>query len=125
MIRGEIDWGLVNHYYLWRALKESPEAPGANYFMPEGEVSSFINLAGAGVIHPRPAVLDLVRFLLSDEAQRYFAEETYEYPLVAGIEPAVDLEPLGEQMAGQLDFAAVSAALEPTLELISSTGLLQ
>ncbi len=125
VLRGEIDWGLVNHYYLWRALKEDPDAPGANYLMPEGEVSSFVNLAGAGVIDDRPAVLDLVAFLVSDEAQRFFAEETYEYPLVEGVEASVDLEPLGEQMSGQIDFGAVSDALEPTLELIASTGVLQ
>ena len=29
---GEIDFGLVNHYYLWRALKENPDAPAAETF---------------------------------------------------------------------------------------------
>ena len=122
VLKGEIDWGLVNHYYLWRAKKEDPEAPGANYLMPE---DGFVNLAGVGVLHDKPAVFDLVRFLLSDEAQRYFAEETYEYPLVDGVEATVDLLPLDEEVAGQLDFGAISDALEPTLELIASTGVLQ
>jgi iron(III) transport system substrate-binding protein len=44
VIAGEIDVGLVNHYYLLRALAENPAAPAANYFMPSGGVSSFVNL---------------------------------------------------------------------------------
>lgn len=123
-LQGEIDWGLVNHYYLWRALAENPEAPGANAFMAGDEVSSFINLAGAGALTERPEAIELIRFLVSDEAQQYFAEETFEYPVVAGIESGIELESLPQNM-GQFDFAEVSDNLEPTLEAIGASGLLQ
>lgn len=124
VIAGEIEWGLVNHYYLWRALAEDPEAPGRNFLMPEGRVSTFVNMAGAGVLSDRPEARDLIAWLLGEEAQEYFARETFEYPLVPGIEPAVELQPLAELAGEQIDFAAVSGELEATLQAIHDSGLL-
>lgn len=125
VIAGEVDWGLVNHYYLWRALQESPGAPAANFVMPQGAAASFINLAGAGAITDRPEVRLLVEFLLSDEAQRYFSEETFEYPLVAGVAAAAGLQPLDQVRTPEVDFAAVSAGLPRALALIHESGLLE
>ena len=124
VIAGEIDFGLVNHYYLLRALAEEPAAPAANYFMPAGGVSSFVNLSGAGLLRSTPAALALVDALLAEDAQRYFAEETFEYPLSAGVAPAPGLPPLGELGARQLPFDRVAEQLEETLELIAAGGLL-
>ncbi len=125
VIQGEVEWGLVNHYYLWRALKENPDAPAKNFVMDGDEVSRFLNLAGAGAISERAEALSLLRFLLSDDSQRYFAEETYEYPLVAGVEASPELIPIAQQTAGQPDFARLSEVLAPTLEAITTTGLLE
>lgn len=126
VIRGEVEWGLVNHYYLWRALKENPEAPARNFAMPTGDgVANFLNLAGAGVLSEHTGAATLLDFLLTEEAQSYFAQETFEYPLLPSVQPAVELLPLGDSVASQIDFPSVSEALPATLEAISSTGLLQ
>ncbi|HVR30832.1 MAG TPA: extracellular solute-binding protein [Thermoanaerobaculia bacterium] len=125
VIAGEIDWGLVNHYYVWRATTERPGAPAASFFMPEGEASSFINVAGVGVLGDRPEAIELVRFLLSPESQRYFAAETFEYPLLEGAEPAAALPPLAEVRTPEVDFGEVSAVLEETLAAIRKSGLLR
>ncbi|MDY7093435.1 MAG: extracellular solute-binding protein [Acidobacteriota bacterium] len=124
VLAGEIEWGLVNHYYLWRALAERPDAPGANFFMPEGPVSSFVNLAGVGMLHNTEASRAVLEFLVSDEAQEYFAQETFEYPLVPGVAAAVDLPPLSELKNTRVDFADAGAVLEETLEAIRASGLL-
>jgi len=124
VIAGEIDWGLVNHYYLWRALQENPDAPAKNFFMPSGDASSFINLAGVGVLSDRSAAFALVEFLVSDEAQTYFAEETFEYPLVPGVPASVELPPLSAMATPKIDYGAVSAALEDALEQITESGLI-
>jgi len=124
VIAGEIDFGLVNHYYLLRALVENPDAPAANYFMPSGPVSSFVNLSGVGVLRSTPESLALVEALLAESAQSYFAEETFEYPLSAGLAPAAGLPPLGDLRARQLPFDEVATRLEETLELIAASGLL-
>jgi iron(III) transport system substrate-binding protein len=120
---GEIDWGLVNHYYVWEAKKERPNLAAANFFMPDGNASSFVNVAGIALIDDDPDALRLIEFLLSDEAQRYFATETFEYPLVAGVEPPVALQPLDQIRTPEIDFARVSAVLPETLGLINARGL--
>ena len=125
VIAGEIDWGLVNHYYLWRALREDPDAPARNFFMPADDGSSFVNLAGAGLLREDSRSVELLRFLLSDEAQHYFAEETFEYPLVAGVDPAVALPPLSEVSISQMDYGRLAENLETVLQQISDSGLLQ
>lgn len=124
VIQGEVAWGLVNHYYLWRALSEQPDAPAKNFFMPEGEASSFVNVAGAGVVSEDEEALRLVEFLLSEEAQGYFARETFEYPLVPGVETAAELVPLQQLRTPEVDFGQVSAALDETVAAIQHSGLL-
>ena len=124
-IAGEIDWGLTNHYYLWRALNENPEATGANYFMPQGDASSFVNMSGVGILSDRAEAQQLVDYLLSEAAQLYFAEETFEYPLVPGVAASVDLPSLDGFTTPQADYGEVSAALEMALEKIAASGLLE
>lgn len=120
---GEITFGVVNHYYVWQAKKAKPELSVANHFFSEGDGSGFVNVAGVAVLSDKPAALELVRFLLSDPSQQYFATETYEYPLVASVKPAVDLPPIETLKTPAIDFALASKALPGTLELINSTGL--
>lgn len=124
VLAGEIEWGLVNHYYLWRALKEDPTAPGANFHMPGGEASSYVNLAGAAVLSDAPQAIDLVGFLLSDEAQQYFAAETFEYPLTGSVAAPEGLAPLAEVSTPDVDYGEVSAVLEETLETMRRARLL-
>ena len=121
--RGEIDWGLVNHHYLWRALQVDPEVPGKNMIMSGDAVSGFLNLAGAAMLSERPEAAELMRFLVSDQAQDYFSKETFEYPLARGLAPTVELQSLDTMIDGQIDFAQVSENLGPTLAAIAESGL--
>jgi len=120
---GEIEWGLVNHYYIWEAKKEKPGASLENFFMPQGEGSSFVNVSGVAQLSDDPDGAAFVSYLLSESAQRYFAEQTFEYPLVAGIQSPVALQPLDQIRTPQIDFARVSEALPETLKKITESGL--
>lgn len=124
VIAGEIDFGLVNHYYLWRAKQEDPSVTARNFVMT-GPGSSFVNVAGIGIISDRPEALELVGFLLSDDSQSYFSEQTYEYPLTSSVAPSVALAPLGEVDSPQVDFAQASESLEETLAAIDRSGLIR
>ena len=57
-----------------------------------------VDIAGAGIsrwsAHPRAATM-LLEFLLKPEAQKQFAAANFEYPVVAGVEPAPVLAGLG------------------------------
>lgn len=122
---GEIDFGLVNHYYLWQAKKENPETTVANFFMPEGEASSFVNVAGAGVLAASENAERFIAYLVSPEAQRYFATETFEYPLTEGADPVAGLQPLDDIRTPNVSMGKVSDLLGETLGLIQQSGLVQ
>jgi iron(III) transport system substrate-binding protein len=55
---------------------------------------------------------------------RFFAEETFEYPLVKGIEPSDQLDPLDELPSPQFDIQGLGGGLQRTVELIEQSGLL-
>ena len=97
---GEIDVGLVNHYYLHRFLAEEGESFRArNYHPRAGGPGSLIMVAGAGILSTsenRENGEKFLMFMLSSVAQRYFADETFEYPLAEGEETQRGLVPLSE-----------------------------
>ena len=126
VINGEIPVGLVNHYYLYRFLAEDPEITATLHFFPSGDVGSLINIAGAAILRTsdqQDQALELVDYLLSDPAQAYFAETTYEYPLVETVEPSVGLPALAEIEAPDIDLSDL-ADLQGTLEMIEDSGAL-
>ncbi len=124
---GEIAVGFVNHYYLHRFLAEEGESFKArNFYTGPEDVGTLINVAGAGILESsdsKDAALELLRFLLSEEAQRYFTEETYEYPLVEGVEANADLRSIAELQPVQLDLGRLED-LEGTLKLLRESGVL-
>jgi iron(III) transport system substrate-binding protein len=121
----EIDWGLTNHYYVWRAREERPQTPVAVHFLTEGEGSSFVNLAGAAVLSGRSEAHDLLAFLLSPASQAYFAEQTFEYPVLPGVPAAAELLDHEGLRTPEIDFAEVAAVLEETLQAIRRSHLLR
>ena len=124
---GEVDVGFVNHYYLYRFLKEEGESfPARNYFLPSGGPGSLVMAAGIGRLatsENTDNALKFIEYLLSTEAQTYFAEETFEYPLVPGIEINEGLIPLADLIVIDIDLADL-ADLKGTIELLKAVGML-
>lgn len=126
---GEIQLGLINHYYVAQKLAEERDPdryPVGLHFPQRGDVGSLINVAGAGVLassEDKVAAEQLVAFLLSREAQEYFRSETAEYPLAAGVEPLAALPALDEIQQPNVDLADIDD-LEGTLRLLASSGVL-
>ena len=123
---GEIDAGFVNHYYLFRFLAEDPTFPARNYSPRAGDTGAMVNVAGVGIVDTtdnREAAEAFVNFLLSDEAQRYFNEETTEYPLSADIELNELLTPLDSIKTPEIDLSNLDD-LEGTLQLLQEKGVL-
>ena len=124
---GEIEVGLVNHYYLYALMKDrGPAVPARNYHPRGGGAGAIVNIAGVGVLSGSghaAAARRLVDYLLGAEAQQYFADETFEYPLVAGVRAHPDLLPLGQINQPDLDLSNL-ADLEGTLRLMREVGVL-
>jgi iron(III) transport system substrate-binding protein len=123
---GELRAGFANHYYIQRVLAGRPDAPIATAFT-EGDAGAIFNVAGAAVLDtasdPELAA-NFVRHLLSAEAQDYFARETFEYPLVPGVDPIGRLPSIDELNPPEgLDLTQLSD-LEGTVNLLRDVGML-
>ncbi len=124
---GEIELGLVNHYYLYGFLKDQGEGFKArNHFTEANDVGSLINVAGVAILKSstrKDAAVKLVEYLLSEDAQAYFAEQTYEYPVAAGVAADPRLKPLAEIDPPDIDLSQLED-LQGTLALLRSSGVL-
>lgn len=123
--RGEIPMGLVNHYYNYGYLEENPDAPSRNHVFPDGDIGALLIASTISTLAPASdddQARQLVEFLLDDEAQQFFAEETFEYPLIEGVEPSEELPPLDSIQAPDLDLRELGD-LETTVNMITESGL--
>ena len=125
---GIIDAGLINHYYWFaQAAETGEENMRAQLSYPEaGDAGSIVNVTGAGLL--RSGVTDadaltFIAFLVSPEAQQYFVDQTFEYPLIDGIEAPEGLPPLDSLINPDLDLADLES-LEVTQEMLSRHGLI-
>jgi iron(III) transport system substrate-binding protein len=94
---GEIDIGLVNHYYLHRILAEKGSLNANNHHLSEGGPGSLVMVAGVGILKGSSNSKNaqkFVAYMLSDESQKYFAEKTFEYPVVASVKINSKIAPL-------------------------------
>jgi len=122
---GQVDAGLINHYY-WYAKGTEVGFENLNTEIAAFEsldVGNLRNVAGVGILSDDPKARAFVEFLLSESAQRYFVNETSEYPLIQDVEPLPGLTPLSEIPAPEFDLNDLEA-LEETLRLIRAAGLI-
>lgn len=125
---GQLDIGLINHYYWFeKAAEVGEEAMTSQLAYTEpGDPGSLVNVSGAGILAgsaDNPDALALMEYLLGEEGQTYFAEQTLEYPMNPAVPPAAQLVPLSELQGPQIDLGDL-ASLPVTIEMISSAGLL-
>jgi iron(III) transport system substrate-binding protein len=123
--KGEIDLGLINHYYVAEAKAEDPDYPVDVHFPPK-DLGSLVNTAGVAVLastDDKAKALAFVRQMLSERTQRYFADSSKEYPLVAGVPAPKELTPLADIPAPDIDLAKLGD-LRGTLRLMRETGAL-
>ncbi|HSJ71920.1 MAG TPA: iron ABC transporter substrate-binding protein [Acidimicrobiia bacterium] len=124
---GQVETGLVNHYYLLRALAENPGVPGANYFFAVATAGSIVMPAGVGILASAAnpdAARAFVDFLLEEGAQEYFATETFEYPLIAGVPAPEVLPPLDSLQTPDIDLSQLATTLDLATDLVAEAGLL-
>ena len=127
VIAGEIDAGFVNHYYLLAERAEvGDDIPAENYIYSNGDAGALVNIAGAGVLassSQRDVAIEFLSYMLSTEAQEYFATETKEYPLVEGVEGDPGLVPLADIQTPDVDLTDLDD-LQGTVALLTEVGLL-
>lgn len=125
--RGEVPLGLVNHYYNYRQLEAEPDSPSRNYVFPNKDVGALLIASTASIIEGTDHSEDahaFIDYLLTEDAQEFYSEETFEYPLAEGVQPPEDLPPLNTVQSPRLDFDRLGEGLKETVDLIRASGLL-
>lgn len=125
---GEIGLGLVNHYYLLRLEAEQGSVTAQNHFLSAGDAGSLVMPAGIGILTSAGDAADdaeaLIEYLLSESAQEYFANETFEYPLIDGVAPYEGLVPLSQLTQPDIDLSRLAEFLDRATELVTEAGLI-
>ena len=124
---GDIDAGLVNHYYIFEVAQELGRSINVkNHSFAPGDVGNLINASGVGILKSsekaEPA-RQLIEFLLSDYAQKKFVEEVHEYSVTDPSLKPEGLIALEEIQAPEVELADL-AELQRTQGLLIKVGLL-
>lgn len=125
VVAGDLDGGLVNHYYLLQRIAELGEVPAANHFFGDGDPGSMLMATGAGILaaSDQPdAAAELIRYLLAAESQEHFLS-LYEYPLIEGAGTPEGQPALADLPVFDIHLTDTADTLEPALTLISESGL--
>jgi iron(III) transport system substrate-binding protein len=119
---GSCDVGLSNHYYLGRALEESPDLPVTPAWPDQDGAGAHANVSGAGIVRwtdKRDAAVALLEYLTSPAAQAKIVAGS-EFAANPAVPPAehirswsdVKIDPIAVEEAGPLLNDAVALMLE-------------
>ena len=102
---GEADLAVANTYYyaLMLSGKKGAEQQAAAkkvlpFFPNQGDRGTHMNISGGGVIKTAPNpdnAKKLLEFLLTKEAQEHIVNNTFEYPMIDGVEPHALVKQMG------------------------------
>jgi len=124
---GEIDAGLINHYYVAQAVAaEGDDYPVELYYPPEG-LGSLVLSTDVGVLEAsdrKQEAFDFVRSLLSPSSQEFFTVSSKEYPLARDAEPDPSLDVPLEQIPAPGGALFDVAELQATIEMMQEAGAL-
>ena len=128
--RGDVQVGLVNHYYLYNVLASTPGLPIKNHWFAPRDPGSLVLAAGVGVVAATKkgaAAQRFVSFLLSRWAQRFIARGpgAAEYPLIKGMWPRPGL-PLLEKLRGpKYNLGRLAVDLPAAVRLLLEQGYIK
>lgn len=126
---GEIEVGLINHYYLYqRAAAEDgglDSLASRNKIATPGDLGSMVNVTGVAALSDNPNALVFIEYLLGEDAQTWFSETSYEYPLIPGVAAPEGLPALEDfvEVNERFDLNQLDD-LEQTEDLLREVGLL-
>ncbi|ALO05878.1 iron ABC transporter periplasmic iron-binding protein [Streptomyces venezuelae] len=127
--KGEVSLGLLNHYYWYEQVAEkgADKIKAKIHYLPKGDPGGLVNVAGVGILtgaddKQAAYAQKAVDYLLSAEAQTYFAQETKEYPLAADVKTAEGVPPLETLQPPKIDLGRLDS-LKETLAMLQEVGL--
>ncbi|MEQ9608287.1 MAG: extracellular solute-binding protein, partial [Kiloniellaceae bacterium] len=122
---GECEIAVANSYYFARLLADPAEkelVDKIGWVFPDQESrGTHVNVSGAGVLKNAPhkeAAVKFLEYLVSPEAQRYFAEGNNEYPVISGVETTAAVKELGTDFKVDPVNVAVYGSNQPVAQRI-------
>ena len=128
--RGDIEVGLVNHYYLYNLLAQTPDLPVRNHWFRDGDAGNLVLAAGVGIVaasEKARTAQRFVDFLLSKTGQRMIARGpgAAEYPLVKGVPRRPGLPPLSSIKGPKYNLGRLAADLGPAVQMLLEEGFIK
>lgn len=124
---GDLEVGLVNHYYVHGLLAEDSAFPVRNHSFDAGDAGDVLMPTTIGVLRSSTqfdTAAEFVRFMLSEPSQTHFLEEVGEYPLLGGVGTPDGERPLDEELIKEMKLAEVAGNLDIATDLIARSGLI-
>jgi iron(III) transport system substrate-binding protein len=124
---GEAKLGLINHYYWYQKAAEVGEE-NVNVqiaFAKPGDPGALVNVAGACVLTPADnaeGAAQLLSWMLTPETQKWFVDQSWEYPLVEGVAAPDGIPPLADLQGPDIALAELED-LPGTLTMLQDVGL--
>lgn len=129
---GECDVAVANTYYLARMLNAADDDPQrvaaekVSIVWPnQKDRGAHVNISGAGLIKHaknKENAVKLLEYLVSDEAQAYYAESNHEYPVKPGAAITETLRSFGEFKADTLNLAVLGEKNAEAVKLMDRAG---
>lgn len=123
---GEFKLGFVNHYYYHLQVAEGSNVGIIFPDQGDGQIGLIANATSAALVHGAAhteAAQAFLDFLISADGQKIFAEENYEYPLLAGVPLKEGVQPLESFRLAEVDVVQAAANFEAAFDLIEKVGL--
>ena len=122
---GLCDIAIGNTYYMVAMLKSPEQKPWADavkmIFPNAADRGSHVNVTGVALAPNAPNrdnAMKLIEFLVSDEAQKLYAEADGEYPVVPGIAASAVVDSWGPLKADALPLAKIGELRKKASEMI-------
>ena len=125
---GEIDGGIIYHYYWYRDQAETKENSGntALHYFKNEDPGAFISVSGGGVLESskkKDQAQQFIKFVTSKAGQEVLEKGTsFEYPVASGVPANPALPPLDSLQAPKVDPSALNA--QKVSDMMTAAGLL-
>lgn len=133
IMAGECDIALGNTYYVGLMMTNDKEPSEKEWaaaikllFPNAADRGTHVNISGMSMAKNAPNkgnALKLMEFLASGEAQKIYAEQVFEYPVMPGAEPSDIVKSFGPIKPDALPLADIAANRKIASELVDKVGL--
>lgn len=129
IMEGECDISLGNNYYYGLMLQNEEQFEWAQSVYPVfptiGGEGTHVNISGMAMTKASPNrenALKLMEFLAGDLAQQMYAEQNFEYPILAGVPQAGLLRSMGELRSDDLPLDRIAENRAAAQKLVDRVG---